>query len=103
MDKLLEDNPSVDLHKLRELQDKGIKEIIRVVEIKSDEDQEEVTRAKERFGKDHFDNVNNRLRQTNPIDLPEDFQDTIAQYYIFDLLRPEIYSAWFNNLKRGII
>ena len=103
MDKLLEDNPSVDLHKLRELQDKGIKEIIRVVEIKSDEDQEEVTRAKERFGKDHFDNVNNRLRQTNPIDLPEDFQDTIAQYYTFDLLRPEIYSAWFNNLKRGII
>jgi len=103
MDKLTEDNPSADIRKLRDLQDQGIKEIIRVVEIKSDEDQEEVTRAKERFGKDHFDNVNNRLRQTNPIDLPEEFQDSTAQYYTFDLLRPETYSAWFNNLKRGII
>lgn len=103
IDKLLEDNPNVDLKKLHQLQDQGIKEIIRVVEIKSDEDQEEVTRAKERFGKDHFDNVNNRLRQTNPIDLSEDFQDSIAQYYTFDLLRPEIYSAWFNNLRKGIL
>ena len=103
MDKLVEDNPSIDLHKLRELQDKGIKEIIRVVEIKSDDDQEEVTRAKERFGKEHFDNVNKRLRKTNPIDLPEDFQDSTDQYYTFDILRPEIYTSWFNNLKRGIL
>jgi type III restriction enzyme len=103
MDKLSEDNPHADLSKLRELEDRGIKEIIRVVEIKSDEDQEEITRAKERFGKDHFENVNNRLRQVNPIDLPEDFQSNITQYYTFDLLRPESYSLWFNNLRKGIL
>jgi choline kinase len=103
MDTLVEDNHSIDLHKLRELQDKGIKEIIRVVEIKSDDDQEEVTRAKERFGKEHFDNVNKRLRKTNSIDLPKDFQDSTDQYYTFDILRPEIYTSWFNNLKRGIL
>jgi len=103
MDKLSEDNPHTNLSKLRELQDQGIKEIIRVVEIKSDEDQEEVTRAKERFGKDHFENVNKRLRQINPIDLPEEFQDSTAQYYTFDLLRPETYALWFRNLRNGVI
>ncbi|MFH1825407.1 MAG: hypothetical protein ABH873_09345 [Candidatus Firestonebacteria bacterium] len=103
MDKLTEENPNINLRKLRELEDQGIKEIIRVVEIKSDEDQEEITRAKERFGKDHFQNVNNRLREVNPVDLPEDFQTSTAQYYIFDLLRPENYSTWFNNLRRGIL
>lgn len=103
MDKLMEDNPKADLSRMRELEDQGIKEIIRVVEIKSDEDQEEVTRAKERFGKEHFENVNNRLRQTNPVDLLEDFQSSTAQYYTFDLLRPETYGSWFTNLRKGKI
>jgi len=42
------------------------------------------------------------IDEINP-DLPEYFQDSIAQFYTFDLLRPEIYSAWFNNFKRGIL
>ncbi len=103
MDKLSEDNPHANLGKLRKLQDQGIKQIIRVIEIKSDEDQEEVTRAKERFGKDHFKNVNKCLRQINPIDLPEAFQDTAAQYYTFNLLRPETYALWFRNLTNGVM
>ena len=103
MDKLSEDNPHANLCKLRKLQDQGIKQIIRVIEIKSDEDQEEVTRAKERFGKDHFKNVNKCLRQINPIDLPEAFQDTAAQYYTFNLLRPETYALWFRNLTNGVM
>ena len=73
------------------------------IEIKSDEDQEEVTRAKDRFGKDHFENVNKRLRHINPIDLPEEFQDTTSQYYTFNLLRPETYALWFRNLRNGVI
>jgi len=101
LDKLAEDGNSANLNKLRELQDRGIKEIIRVVEIKSDEDREEITRAKERFGKEHFESLNERLGVVNPIDLPEEFQNITAQYYTFDLLRPETYSTWFNNLKRG--
>ena len=103
LDKLAEDGNSANLKKLRELQDRGIKEIIRVVEIKSDEDREEITRAKERFGTDHFESLNERLGVVNPIDLPEEFQNITAQYYTFDLLRPEMYSSWFSNLKRGIV
>ena len=65
-------------------------------EEQSDEDQDEVTRAKERFGKDHFQNVNNRLRLINPIDLTVDFQSNATQYYTFDFLRPDEYSGWFS-------
>ena len=91
------------MKKLYALQDQGIKEIIRVVEIKSDEDQEDVTRAKERYGKEHFENVNKRLRAINPFDLPEEFRDSAYQFYTFDLLRPDMYGTWFEELKKGII
>jgi len=103
MDRLVEDDPHCDISKLRELQDSGIKEIVRVVEIKGDEDQEEVTRAKERYGKEHFETLNRVLRETNLIDLPEEFQHHTNQYYTFDLLRPESFGAWFENLKKGRI
>jgi len=103
MDKLVEEDPSLDISKLRELQDKGIKEIIRVVEIKSDDDQEEVTRAKERYGKEHFETLNRVLSQTSAIDLASEFQNSASQYYTFDLLRPEVYGVWFEKLKKGQI
>lgn len=90
------------LEKLHALQDQGIKEFVLVVEIKSDEDQEDVTRAKERYGKEHFENVNNRLRSINPFDLPDKFRSNAYQYYTFDLLRPEMYGVWFDKLKTGI-
>ncbi len=91
------------LEKLHNLQDKGIKELIRVVEIKSDEDKEEVTRAKERDGKEHFKRLNKRLREMNSFDVPEDYRENIGQHYIFDLLRPGKYNNWFLNLKSGNI
>ena len=103
IDRLLSDNPNIDVSKLHELQDGGIKEIIRVVEIKSDEDQEEITRAKDKFTKEHFKNVNHRLKETNRFDLPKEFQDSKDQYYIFDLLTPETYNAWFRDLRNGAV
>jgi type III restriction enzyme len=103
LSKITDEANSESIKKLRELQDQGIKEIIKVVEIKSDEDREEITRAKERFGKEHFENLNKQLRQINPIDLPEDFIINAYQYYTFDLLRPEGYGPWFSNLKRGVV
>lgn len=104
IDKIHEDTPDVDITRLLELQDKGIKTIIRIVEIKSDDDQEEVTRAKERYGKEHFEKLNKVLSKTNPIDTPEDFRDCInSQCYIFDLLTPEFYNTWFYRLGQGNI
>ena len=77
--------------------------IVRVVEIKSDEDQEEVTRAKDRYGKEHFERLNRVLSTTNPIDIPEECRQHMNQYYTFDLLTPERYGGWFNSLKKGNI
>ena len=103
LSRILSDNASADVRDLQELQDQGITEIIRVVEIKSDDDSDEVTPAKERFGADHFSSVNRRLAATNPFDLPRDFQASAKQYYTFDLLKPEDYAAWFSNLIKGKI
>jgi type III restriction enzyme len=88
---------------LQALQDQGKKEIVIVVEIKSDEDQDEVTRAKERYGQDHFHAVNKRLDTINAIDIPEDFRNHIYQHYSFFLLTPEHYSSWFGKLRSGMV
>lgn len=101
MDKLSSDNPVRDLKKLRELEDNGIKEIIHAVEIKSDEEQDEITRAKEKYSIDHFNNVNRRLREVNPVDLPEEFQNSTSQYYTFNILTPDKYDGWFSKLRSG--
>ena len=85
------------------LQDSGKKELIFVVEIKSDEDQDEITRAKERYGTDHFITVNNRLEVINAIDVPEDVRDSVHQQYYFFLLTPEQYGAWFGKLRSGML
>ncbi len=97
----LDELSSKHIQKLYNLQDKGIKEIILVVEIKSDEDQEEVTRAKEKAGLEHFAAINRRLMNINSFDLPKEFRDSTSQYYIFELLRPEFFNIWFDNLKTG--
>lgn len=99
--KQLEDKNSKYTDKLYKLQDDGIREIICVVEIKSDDDHEEVTRAKEKAGKEHFELLNKRLLSINSFNLPEDFRNSTSQHYIFDLLRPEFYNRWFTNLKIG--
>jgi hypothetical protein len=91
------------VERLHALQDKGMKELIFVVEIKSDEDQDEITRAKERYGIDHFVAVNNRLDVINPIDVPEDFRVSIHQHYSFFLLTPKEYGQWFGKLRSGAL
>jgi len=92
-----------DVKRLQALQDSGKKEILLVVEIKSDEDKDEITRAKERYGTDHFAAVNNRLDVINAIDAPDDFRDSIHQRYYFFLLRPDQYSQWFSKLRNGTL
>lgn len=101
--RLISDNPEINLTDLHQLQDKGINNIIRAVEIKSDEDQEEITRAKEKWGKDHFKRLNEKLRSANPIDFSDEFQDDVSTIYIFELLRPMDYDLWFSNLQKGVI
>ncbi len=101
IDLLVTDGKNVD--RLHALQDAGKKEFIFVVEIKSDDDQDEITRAKERYGIDHFAAVNNRLDVINAIDVPDDFRDSIHQHYSFFLLTPEQYSQWFGKLRSGML
>ena len=91
------------LQHLQALQDSGKKEIVLVVEIKSDEDQDEITRAKERYGQDHFVAVNKRLDMINAIDVQEDFRAHIYQHYLFSLLTPQQYAQWFGRLRSGAL
>ena len=46
------------LEGLKELQNEGVETLIKVVEIKSDEEQDEATPAKEEYAKAHFERVN---------------------------------------------
>ncbi len=90
--------------RLRHLQERGIETIILVVEIKSDDDDSDATKAKEQAGKAHFSNLNSRLRELNPIDVPEEFRNAVIkqQRYIFSLLRPLHFGSWFAQLANGM-
>jgi len=103
--RLTSDHPGANLTDLQQLQNEGIENIIRAVEIKSDEDQEEVTRAKEKWGKDHFKRLNKKLKSedANPADFPDEFHSDVRSIYYFELLRPMDYDLWFSNLQKGII
>ena len=87
---------------LRYLEEKGIDNIILVVEIKDDDDDSEATLAKEQFGKEHFKSLNSRLRKANPFDFQEQFRNSINQQYIFFVLRPREYARWFGQLASGM-
>jgi type III restriction enzyme len=89
--------------RLHELQDAGIEDLIFVVEIKSDDDESEETKAKEAYAKDHFVSINRRLRETQEVDLPKTFRDSARQHYFFNLLRPADYPGWFSRLKNGLV
>jgi type III restriction enzyme len=99
--KALEPSPKA-VQRLRALQDQGIEELIFVVEIKSDDDDSEATRAKGTYGTDHFNALNQRLREINPIDLLEDFRDSVNQQNIFYTLRPSDYPGWFSRFRSGL-
>jgi len=89
------------VQRLRDLQDRGIEDLVLVVEIKADDDDSEATRAKGQYGEDHFKALNRRLRDTNPIDLEEQYRESVNQLYLFDVLRPKEYAGWFASLRNG--
>jgi type III restriction enzyme len=92
-----------NLDYLKELQEKGIDTLIRVVEIKSDEDEDEATPAKADKAKIHFAAVNKKLAETNALNVPKEFRQDLKQYYTFDLLKPAGFASWFSKLINGIL
>lgn len=92
-----------NLEHLKELQDKGFETLIRVVEIKSDEDDDEATPSKAEWAKRHFEAVNEKLLQPLPGNFEKEYKSEIKQFYTFDLLKPEGFLRWFGDLRRGII
>ncbi len=87
-----------NVERLLSMQDEGIEEIIFVVEIKSDEDQEEVTNAKEEAGKEHFKVLNRRLREANPLNYPN---HNLRQHYVFELIRPNSFGIWKSGIENA--
>ena len=83
------------------MQDEGIDTLIKVVEIKSDKEQDEATPAKEEYAKDHFERVNKKLSELNPADLSKEYRSDARQHYTFDLLKPHQYQRWINDLRIG--
>jgi type III restriction enzyme len=88
---------------LWELQDKGHETLVRAVEIKSDDDDDEATPAKAEWAKDHFEAVNAKLLEPLPGNFDKEYKQDIKQFYTFDLLKPEGYVKWFENLRAGKI
>jgi len=91
------------IDQLTDLQDQGIEELIRVVEIKSDEDSDEATPHKAEWATKHFQSLNQKIREVNPIDLPIEYRQSLKQNYTFDLLKPGMYNRWFEKLNTGDI
>lgn len=91
------------LEELRNLQDQGYETLIRVVEIKSDEDEDEATPAKAEWAQRHFAAVNVKLLEPLPGNFPAEHKNDIKQFYTFDLLKPAGYVKWFNQLRAGKI
>jgi len=90
-----------NLEALKELQDKGYESIIRVVEIKSDDDDDEATPAKDSWAKAHFEALNEKLMEPLPGNFDKEYKPDISQFYTFDLLKPAGYIAWFKNIENG--
>jgi hypothetical protein len=89
------------LNELKQLQDEGIETLLKVVEIKSDEEQDEATPAKEEYARAHFERVNKKLRTLNLADLASQYRGDAKQFYTFDLLTPHQFPSWIADLKKG--
>ena len=92
-----------NLETLRDLQDNGCETIIRVVEIKSAEDDDKATPAKAEWAKAHFEAVNKKLLEPLSGNFDKQYKQDINQFYTFDLLKPDGYVKWFKDLKEGKI
>ena len=92
----------VDVMTLRTLQDHGFASIIRVVEIKSDDDDDESTPAKERYATEHFKVLNERLQSGESIPKAANSKEEHGiPLYLFDLLIPSQFKGWFDDMKEG--
>jgi type III restriction enzyme len=101
--RVLEDKGrTAQLGNLEALQDDGIETIVKVVEIKSDEDQDEATPAKAEYARTHFQAVNRKLETMNSGDIPQGYRKDWKPYYTFDLLKPADYFGWFDRLEKGV-
>lgn len=93
--------------KLRELENKGFEEIIFSVELKSESDDSEMTKQKEKAAIEHFKNLNEEIEKNfNLANFGSDFvNDYKKQYYVFKLLRHSDQNRevddFFRNLKTG--
>ncbi len=94
---------SESLEFLQNLEEDGITELVRVVEIKSDEDEDETIDPKEEWAKAHFESLNKKLHDTDPASVPTKIRKHLKQHYIFDLLRPEGYRNWAENIRNGTL
>jgi hypothetical protein len=72
-----------------------------VVEIKSEEEQDEATPAKEEYAKAHFERVNRKLRTLNLANIDNQYRADAKQYYTFSLLMPNQFPGWISDLKKG--
>jgi len=87
---------------LKDLKKKGITQLIRVVEIKSEgAEVDGINKAKNEYATEHFRSLNKKLIEQNASDIPEEYRSDLKQFYTFDLLTPDEYERWFNNLKSG--
>ena len=91
------------LEELKKLQDEGIETLIKVVEIKSDDERDEATPAKEEYAKAHFERLNSKLSTLNLADIESQYRADARQYYTFDLLTPNQFLGWIADLKKGKI
>jgi type III restriction enzyme len=89
------------LENLKKLQDEGIETLIKVVEIKSDEERDEATPKKEEYAKAHFEQVNSKLSTLNLADLENRYRSDAKQHYSFDLLIPHHFPGWIADLEKG--
>ncbi|MBN2124219.1 MAG: DEAD/DEAH box helicase family protein, partial [Deltaproteobacteria bacterium] len=89
------------LDALKELENEGIDTLIRVVEIKSDEENDEATPAKQEYATAHFERLNQRLKSLNLADLETQYRIYAKEHYAFYLLTPKGFGGWFMDLKKG--
>jgi len=101
--KLESEGKEEHLEELKELQNEGVETLIKVVEIKSDEEQDEATPAKEEYAKAHFERVNKKLNRLPLADIDAQYRADAKQYYTFDLLTPQQYRGWIADLKKGLM
>ncbi len=85
------------LEELKKLQDEGIETLIKVVEIKSDEEQDEATQAKGEYAKAHFERVIKKLSTLNLADIDSKYRGDVKQYYTFDLLTTHHHFNYTNK------